>query len=383
MLFERLLMAASHSTPPPPGGYSLFGFGSNGSYQMGNGGTTDLITVTQIGAVTTWIKLFAANTGYNGVGSGSSTACQSFSFGIQNDNSLWTWGSNVGAGTGLGLTTGFTTTPTKIGTATWSTVAASDAGFTYNYALGIQTNGTLWGWGENASYYPLGLPGISYTTPTQVGSATNWTQIATMGNRYSNSSAVSIGIQSNGTIWSTGTSATGALGQGATTSLTSFTQIGSGTTWAQVACGCAGGTSTADTSYTLAVQTNGTLWGWGDNSAYQLGNGTTTPSTTPVQIGVGITRKYVYANGQGASFGIQTNGTLWACSWAKTSRFRYNIWLYSYTYSSWKRNKLDPDTAGSGNNGVGFTLGLQSNGTLWASDRIITTIRARVAVCRC
>ena len=30
---------------------------------MGNGGTTDLITVTQIRAVTTWTKLFAANTG--------------------------------------------------------------------------------------------------------------------------------------------------------------------------------------------------------------------------------------------------------------------------------------------------------------------------------
>jgi hypothetical protein len=52
-------------------------------------------------------------------------------------------------------------------------------------------------------------------------------------------------------------------------------QVGTETNWAFVSCG---GT------YTVAAKSDGTLWAWGYNANGQLGNGTTTNSSIPVQI---------------------------------------------------------------------------------------------------
>jgi len=41
----------------------------------------------------------------------------------------------------------------------------------------------------------------------------------------------------------------------------------------------------AGSYHSLALKSNGTLWAWGDNGYGQLGDGTTTNRTSPVQIG--------------------------------------------------------------------------------------------------
>ena len=41
----------------------------------------------------------------------------------------------------------------------------------------------------------------------------------------------------------------------------------------------------AGADFTLGIRSDGSLWAWGNNSAGQLGNGTTTGQTTPSQIG--------------------------------------------------------------------------------------------------
>jgi hypothetical protein len=43
----------------------------------------------------------------------------------------------------------------------------------------------------------------------------------------------------------------------------------------------------AAAAYTVAVKTDGTLWAWGANESGQLGDGTDTDETAPVQVGVG------------------------------------------------------------------------------------------------
>ncbi len=69
-------------------------------------------------------------------------------------------------------------------------------------------------------------------------------------------------------------------------------------------------------AYTLGVQTNGTIWAWGTNEYGKLGNGTTTDTLSPVQIGVDTNWIQVEAAGCSSSFGIKSNGTLWA--WGET-----------------------------------------------------------------
>jgi alpha-tubulin suppressor-like RCC1 family protein len=43
----------------------------------------------------------------------------------------------------------------------------------------------------------------------------------------------------------------------------------------------------AGNHHVLALDVDGYVWGWGKNQFGQLGNGTTSPSSTPVQVKVG------------------------------------------------------------------------------------------------
>ena len=72
--------------------------------------------------------------------------------------------------------------------------------------------------------------------------------------------------------------------------------------WTSVACGG---------SHTIAIKYDGTLWGWGYNNSGQLGDGTGTQRTAPVQIGSDTNWASVSA-GASHSLAVKTTGTLWA-----------------------------------------------------------------------
>ncbi|GLU52761.1 RCC1 domain-containing protein [Dyadobacter frigoris] len=68
---------------------------------------------------------------------------------------------------------------------------------------------------------------------------------------------------------------------------------------------------------TLAIATDGSLWTWGLNQYGQLGDGTTTAKTLPVQIGSDKSWESVYSIA-GTSFGIKADGILW--SWGNNAQ---------------------------------------------------------------
>jgi Secretion system C-terminal sorting domain/Regulator of chromosome condensation (RCC1) repeat len=188
------------------------------------------------------------------------------SLAIKSDGTLWAWGANQEGQLGIGVGIAGQATPIQVGTANnWLKVFANDF-----YSFAIKTDGTLWSWGQGGSGVGIadalgyiGLPN-DYLSPHQVGTATNWTTASI-------SSSVAMGIKSDGTLWVWGRSNYGQFGNG--TPIGTFyenllpTQLGTDTNWKDI--------NLSALPSCMALKTNGTRWGWGDNNYYSLGNGTT------------------------------------------------------------------------------------------------------------
>ncbi len=94
----------------------------------------------------------------------------------------------------------------------------------------------------------------------------------------------------------------GQLGDGTTTNRTAPVQVGTGSNWSSVNTGDA---------HTCAVRTDGTLWCWGFNRLAQLGIGSSDwYRTAPAQVGTGTTWSGVAA-GFAHICAICTDGSLW------------------------------------------------------------------------
>jgi hypothetical protein len=144
-------------------------------------------------------------------------------FAIRNDGTLWGWGDNNYGELGLNNRT-YSGSPTQVGTGTdWSWVTRRHS----RRSFAIKTNGTLWTMGENSDG-ELGLNDrINRSSPTQIGTSTNWEKIVT-------GEFVAAATKTDGTIWSWGFNNAYALGLGASTATRSSpTQIGTDTNWIQ------------------------------------------------------------------------------------------------------------------------------------------------------
>jgi alpha-tubulin suppressor-like RCC1 family protein len=140
---------------------TLWCWGLNSTGQLGVASLLDKILPTQIGSATDWIKVSAGGT-HTCALKGTPTT------------NLYCWGDGDEGRPGQGNTTQ-QTSPVKVGTATWSAVAAGGTA-----TCGIQTAGTLWCWGMNDEGQ-LGInagSSVSVTTPTQAGTDTDWRTIS-------------------------------------------------------------------------------------------------------------------------------------------------------------------------------------------------------------
>lgn len=264
---------------------------------------------------------------------------------------LWGWGDNNQGQIGNNSTIN-KSSPVQIGTDNqWVHVALG-----YRHTLGLKSNGTLWAWGNNTNGQ-LGDPTINFThIPVQIGTDNKWVNIAA-------GAAHSIGLKSDGSLWTWGLNNYGQLGDNTTINKLSPSLIGND--WVAIT---AGGTCPTLSGYTMGLKIDGTIWAWGRNERGELGINSNIYSPVPSQIILNsqLNRHdddwIKISAGQFHSFGLKSDGTLWA--WGSNAKGRLGIGNTP--------NKKSPVQVGSDNKWIaiaaGFehTLGLKSDGTLWA-----------------
>jgi hypothetical protein len=105
-------------------------------------------------------------------------------------------------------------------------------------------------------------------------------------------------VKTDGTLWAMGYNLQGELGDGTTTDRSTPVQVATG-----VASAAAG------YEHSVFVKTDGTLWAMGNNNYGALGDGTATSRLTPVPVVSGVAS---VSAGLAHTMFVKTNGTLWA-----------------------------------------------------------------------
>jgi len=242
---------------------TIWSWGANTYQHRGPNPATKYSSPTQVWSGTNWGE--AAGT--LALGPGNIGA-------VKTDGTLWLWGRNWDGSSGQNDTAGPLSSPKQVGTNTnWSGLGGQQGviGTAGGQAIkALKDDGTMWVWGRNNN----GQAGLNYddsgiSSPIQLP-GTTWT------NRLSGGGSGCLHIKTDGTLWSWGYQFNGSLGlnQGNTARTSSPTQVGTDTTWYNV----------AQTENTVAIKTDGTLWAMGGNPGGCLGQNDAIARSSPVQI---------------------------------------------------------------------------------------------------
>jgi alpha-tubulin suppressor-like RCC1 family protein len=261
---------------------TLWSWGANNGGRLGQNNTISRSSPVQIGLSADWYSITSGN---------------DTSVAIKTDGTIWSWGGGLNGRLGLNSTL-YRSSPVQIGLSSdWSNVAVGS----YGSVSAIKSNGTLWAWGSNSSATLGLLDVIDRSSPTQVGTLTNWKQTS--------QSYFTIAVKTDGTLWGWGTSGGGALGTNASPVIfSSPIQIGALTNWNKVSSKGRG---------VNAIKTDGTLWGWGNNFRGMLGLNNTIYRSSPVQVGALTNWKEISTSSSFTGAAIKTDGTLW--SWGSNA----------------------------------------------------------------
>jgi alpha-tubulin suppressor-like RCC1 family protein len=220
--------------------------------------------------------------------------------GIRLDGSLWCWGLNGDGQLGIGGGPVIGWLPTQVGDASWLQIDASDS----EHTCGIQVDGSLWCWGYN-DFGQLGTGDYAdRLVPTRVEGNAQWASVST---GYGHTCAIRV----DGSMWCWGLNNGGQLGIGSDAyAVPDPTEVATtdGTRWLSV---------TAGGYYTCGIQTDHSLWCWGNGGYGELGLGNQVSHNVPVRVGQ-------YADWVDVSAGYD-----FTCG----VRVAHSLWCWGYNFS--------------------------------------------------
>ncbi len=207
----------------------------------------------------------------------------------------------------------------------------------WNHALALTNDGRVIGWGSNQYGQSVWPTGNQYV---QV-SAGSWFTLA---------------LRQDGLIDTWGYNRTGQLGNGETSNSSALKQV-YGLEKEKAIAIAAGG------SHGLALLLDGTVLAWGDNNDGQLGDGTTTSKSVPVQV-EGLTNIKAIAAGTNHNLALTQNGEVLGWGQARNGEIGTGS---GDNYRQTIPVQIEPlknitQIAAGGN----FSLALASDGTIWS-----------------
>ncbi|MBF0450215.1 MAG: hypothetical protein HQK75_05895, partial [Candidatus Magnetomorum sp.] len=227
---------------------------------------------------------------------------------VTTDGSLWTWGNNYSGQLGIGTSETYAYTPAQVLLQDVIDIATGTAVSDEGHSVALKSDGTVWAWGCNNSGQ-LGTADCCTTnyTPTLVSGITGIIAIDA-GNLHT------IALDSDGTLWTWGKNEVGQIGNGSSTGYISTPYHIPN--FSDVIAIAAGG------NHNLVLKSDGTVWGWGDNSRGQLADNTITNRLLPVQVknasNTGfLTDIIAISAGTTHSLALKSDGSVWV--WGENS----------------------------------------------------------------
>jgi len=206
---------------------------------------------------------------------------------------VWTWGDETGGALGNGRSSGYRAYARQV----QGLPKIVAMGENYDTDVAIAANGAAWGWGIN-NFGSLCTTG-EHTTPVRLMALSDVVAAEGGGGHM-------LYLTGNGTVKSCGLNANGELGVG--------TFMNSSSPVTVLLPGPASSIS-AGMETSTAILTNGQVWDWGWNAFGQVGNGTTSDANVPQHVVLPAAALQVGDGGNdftdGQSIALLSNGQVW------------------------------------------------------------------------